>query len=117
MFDTYVGASAGVYRLKDGSGPQPLGLEGERVSALHARNEGGRTTLLAGTYEHGLHCSDDGGRGWHRVEEGFTAPCVRCIAPDPLDSGALLAGAEPARLFRSRDGGRSWRELDGIRRI
>jgi hypothetical protein len=116
MFDTYVGTTKGIFRI-EGSALEPLGLDGERVSAVHAWRASGGTTVLAGTYESGLYRREDGRRRWERVEAGLTAPCFRCIGPDPLEPNALLAGTEPARLFRSRDGGRTWRELDGIRRI
>jgi photosystem II stability/assembly factor-like uncharacterized protein len=116
MFDVYLGTTAGVARLRDGA-LEPLGLEAERVSALHAWQAGDATTVLAGTYGDGLHRSADGGRTWSRVEAGLTAPAFRFIAPDPGRSGGLLAGTEPARIFRSDDGGRSWAELDGITRI
>jgi hypothetical protein len=124
MLETYVGTSTGVYRIA-GSGLEPLGLEGERVSALHAWRDDDRTTILAGTYENGLRRASRGENGggdggpltWARVEDGLSPVCFRCIQPDPLEPGALLAGTEPARLFRSRDGGQSWHELDGIIRI
>jgi hypothetical protein len=120
MIETYVGTTAGVHRLSD-SGVEALGLAGERVSALHAWSDDSQTTILAGTYENGLYrcdlpsgASGNGQVRWARVEEGLSAVCFRCIQPDPLVAGAILAGTEPARLFRSRDGGLSWIELDGI---
>jgi photosystem II stability/assembly factor-like uncharacterized protein len=48
----------------------------------------------------------DGGRTWERVTTGLTAAAFRCFAPDLPQPGAILAGAEPARLYRSDDGGR-----------
>jgi photosystem II stability/assembly factor-like uncharacterized protein len=64
-----------------------------------------------------LYRSSDGGKTWEPANEGLSASAFRCIAPDPLHPGALLAGTEPGRIFRSRDGGRTWRELAGITRI
>ena len=116
MFDAYIGTTGGVLRLRDGA-LEPLGLDGARISALHARREGDATAVLAGTYGDGLFHSADGGRTWSRIEAGLTARAFRCIAPDPGHAGALLAGTEPARIFRSDDGGLSWEELAGITRI
>jgi photosystem II stability/assembly factor-like uncharacterized protein len=116
MHETYVGADHGAFLLRDGE-LQPLGLTGERVSAIHARRRDGRTTLLAGSYGGGLFRSEDDGAAWSRIESGLTASAFRCIAPDPTRAGAILAGTEPARMFRSEDDGKTWRELDGITRI
>ena len=116
MFDVYLGTTNGVYRLSDAA-VEPLGLESERIWAIHAWRDGGRATILAGSYGNGLYRSEDGGASWSRADEGLTASAFRCLGPDPLDPGALLAGTEPARLFRSHDGGRTWRELAGITRI
>jgi photosystem II stability/assembly factor-like uncharacterized protein len=112
VFETYVGGTNGVFRLSEGR-LEALGLEGERIWAIHAR--GG--TVLAGSYGNGMYRSGDGGRTWAPANDGLTASAFRWIGPDPLDGSALLAGAEPARLYRSRDEGRTWRELDGITRI
>lgn len=116
MFDTYVGTTSGVYRLRDGAA-EPLGLASERVWAIHAWAEGSAITILAGSYGNGLYRSEDGGETWAPANAGLTAAAFRCIAPDPLRPGAILAGTEPARLFRSEDGGRNWQELAGIARI
>jgi len=116
MFDTYIGATGGVYRLRDGA-VEPLGLAGERIWAIHAWRDGDIVTILAGSYGNGMYRSADGGATWSPTNEGLTASAFRCIVPDPLDPGAILAGTEPGRLFRSTDGGRTWRELAGIARI
>src|SRR3954469_24627959 len=116
MFDTYIGTTSGVHRLHDGVA-EPLGLDAERVWALHAWREGDAVTILAGSYGNGLYRSADGGATWEPANTGLTASAFRCIAPDPLRPGALLAGTEPARLYRSEDGGRQWQELDGIPKI
>ena len=116
MFDTYVGTTTGVYRLRDGA-VEPLGLEAERVWAIHAWRDRGGVAVLAGSYGNGLYRSEDGGATWSRADEGLTASAFRCIGPDPWQPGAILAGTEPARLYRSADGGRTWRGLAGITRI
>ncbi len=114
VFDTFVGTRDGVVRL--GRSARHLGLEGRRISAVHAfRGRGGDLIVLAGTYGGGLFRSRDEGRTWVRVEAGMTAPAARTIMPDPLQPGGILCGTEPARLFRSHDEGLTWMELSGIR--
>src|SRR4051794_33916352 len=104
LFDTYIGTTGGAFRLRDGA-LEPLGLEAERVSAIHAWHDGEAATVLAGTYGNGLFRSADGGRTWSRAQDGLTASAFRFLMPDPGHPGALLAGTEPARVFRSEDGG------------
>jgi photosystem II stability/assembly factor-like uncharacterized protein len=110
--NAYLGTTDGVHRLHDGA-VEPLGLAGERVTAVHAA--GG--VVLAGSYGNGLFRSADAGGTWTRVEAGLTAPAFRWLGPDPLQAGALLAGTEPARVFRSRDDGETWEELEGVGRL
>src|ERR671917_30890 len=107
MFDAYLGPTNGVYRLSDAA-VEPLGLESERIWAIHAWRDHGGVTILAGSYGNGLYRSEDGGASWSRADEGLTASAFRCLGPDPLNQGALLAGTEPARLLRSDDGGETW---------
>jgi photosystem II stability/assembly factor-like uncharacterized protein len=113
MPDVLLGTTGGVRRLRGGSA-EPLGLQGERIAALHAGPEG---VVLAGSYGGGLFRSEDRGESWARVEEGPREPTLRFLADDPSRPGALLAGTEPARVFRSEDAGASWFELDGLGRI
>jgi photosystem II stability/assembly factor-like uncharacterized protein len=114
VFETFIGTTDGICRLGD-DGLQALGLEGERVSAVHAwRSAGGETTVLAGTYGARLYRSTDGAATWARVDAGLTASAFRCLGPDPHNPAAILAGTEPARIFRSADGGQTWSELEGV---
>src|SRR5438067_5319155 len=113
MFDTYIGSVNGVHRLRDDT-LKPLGLEDERVMAIHAWSTGGTTMVLAGSYGNGLYRSADAGGGWVPVEAGLTACAFRFLGPDPTRSWCLLAGTEPGRIFRSADDGLSWQELEGF---
>jgi photosystem II stability/assembly factor-like uncharacterized protein len=108
IIDTYIGTANGVHLLRDGA-VRALGLEAERITAIHARPDG---VVLAGSYGGGLHRSTDGGGAWSRVE-GEMEPAVRCLLPVP-GGGALLAGTEPGRILRSEDDGRSWTQLEGF---
>jgi hypothetical protein len=54
MFDAYIGSTTtGVFRLRDAT-LEPLGLESEHVSAIHASRDRDAVTVLAGTYGNGL---------------------------------------------------------------
>jgi photosystem II stability/assembly factor-like uncharacterized protein len=113
MFDTYIGTTAGAYRLAEGE-LTPLGLDGERIWAIHAWREGDADTILAGSYGNGMFRSTDSGKSWNAANDGLTASAFRTIGPDPHQPGSLLAGTEPGRIYRSIDGGQSWSELNGI---
>jgi photosystem II stability/assembly factor-like uncharacterized protein len=114
MLDVYIGTADGVQLLHEGA-LEPLGLEGERIMAIHAWRDDPDVSLLAGSYGNGLYRTT--GDGWSRVDAGLTATAFRFVAPDPGQAGAILAGTEPARLFRSADAGESWSELEGVTRI
>jgi hypothetical protein len=78
--------------------------------------------------------SDDGGRTWQAMDNGFSyasEPGTRLdydgssrpweftrvwnLTPAPGDPDTVFAGAQDAALFRSTDGGGSWKELSGLR--
>lgn len=116
MFDVYIGSTSGVYRL-DGDTPVPLGLDDERVWAIHAWREGTDTTILAGSYGNGIFRSTDGGASWRSANNGLSAAALRTIQPDTDHPGDLLCGCEPGRGFRSTDGGQSWTEMTSIAQL
>ena len=113
MFDVFVGTTSGVYRLDDGR-PVFLGLEGERIWAIHAWSDRNSTTILAGSYGNGIFLSIDGGASWNSANDGLTATALRTIQPDPAGNGAIICGCEPGRGFRSTDGGQTWNEMTAI---
>jgi hypothetical protein len=97
-FDTYVGTTNGVFRLRDDA-PEALGLESERVSAIHAWRKGDAVVVvLAGSYGNGLFRSEDGGVTWRELD-GITRidGHERWFLPDdpPRHHGGIA---------RSRDG-------------
>lgn len=113
MFDVLIGTTNGVYRL-DGDRAIPLGLEGERIWAIHAWHDAGPLTILAGSYGNGIYRSTDGGESWSAANDGLTATALRTIQSDPGGNGAIICGCEPGRGFRSTDGGQTWTEMAGI---
>lgn len=113
MFEAIIGSANGVYRL-NGSDPEHLGLDGERIWAIHAWSDAAGTTILAGSYGNGVFRSSDSGKTWKQANDGLTATALRTIQPDPLNADAILCGTEPARGYRSTDDGQSWQELEDI---
>ena len=113
---SYLGTRSGVWSAELATGEyRPLGLDGHRVWAIHARrNADGDDTVLAGTYGAGIFRSTDGGATWAAANDGLTAFALRALQRDPTDAEAILAGTEPARGYRSLDGGESWREFEPI---
>jgi photosystem II stability/assembly factor-like uncharacterized protein len=61
----------------------------------------------------GLYGSDDAGRGWSKLLDGF----VRAVALDPSDENVVYAGTEPVGLFRSEDRGKTWEELSALHEL
>jgi photosystem II stability/assembly factor-like uncharacterized protein len=79
--------------------------------------------------------SDDGGKSWTTMDNGFTYDGVPGthmwydgtphpwefkrvwhLEPSPIDRDTVYAGVEDAALFKSTDGGASWKELSGLRK-
>lgn len=114
MFDSVIGTSNGVWYRDHAGEVTRLGLDGERIWAIHAWREGDAVTILAGSYSNGIYRSTDSGETWNLANEGLTATALRTIQPDPAGNGAILCGCEPGRAFRSTDGGQSWTELSAI---
>jgi photosystem II stability/assembly factor-like uncharacterized protein len=125
MFDTYVGTTSGVFRLTD-STIELLGLESERIWAIHAWREGGKLAILAGSYGDGLYRSEDGGETWSCTPV-IKDEDIHHIIGHPNQPDLLYASLGYASLThrwsddewhqfggigRSRDGGKTWQKLE-----
>jgi photosystem II stability/assembly factor-like uncharacterized protein len=71
--------------------------------------------VFCGTFDAGLHRSEDGGQSFERVGEStFGSEHVTSAAVSPHDPEELWAGTEPSAVYRSRDAGDSWERREGI---
>ena len=66
-------------------------------------------TLWAGTQQHGVWRSADGGAIWAAVNTGLTNQAVRSLTV--AADGTLFAGTTAGGIFRSTDGGGSWAKV------
>lgn len=71
--------------------------------------------VFVGTFDVGLHRSENGGDTFDRVGEGaIESEAVTSVAIDPTDPDVVWAGTEPSAMYRSADGGDSWEECPGL---
>ncbi len=77
--------------------------------------------VYAGTFDHGLLLSADGGRNWREMlPEIPQARVMSVFVSNHLsDEGrsVVWAGTEPSDIFRSENGGLTWKELPGLQAI
>lgn len=66
--------------------------------------------MLIAAEERGVLLTQDGGKGWAPVKEGFSIPLVHLVfAPGGTDR---LFAATPGGLFVSEDGGKAWKDAN-----
>ncbi len=98
----YVGTESGIFRsINGGRGWRelPFPMDVAPVLALGVSANG---TIYAGTEEHGLYASTDGGTAWSQIKASGSV--------QTLDVSAALTVLLPDQLCQSTDGGRSWSE-------
>lgn len=70
--------------------------------------------LFAGTFDDGLHGSDNDGGSWQRLGEGVLHERVMSIAVSRTEQlgefSVIWIGTEPSMLYRSENGGMTWTE-------
>src|SRR2546425_1395230 len=93
-----------------------IGPAGEYVQAL-AIDPQRPTTLFAGTRDHGVYKSTDGGRSWQAVNSGLNNLSVSALVVDSRNPTTIYAGigqvsTNTGGAFKSTDGGGSWREIN-----
>jgi uncharacterized protein (TIGR03437 family) len=103
--------SFGVYKSVDGGATWQAANDatsaGQNVNAL-AVDGTDPNVVYAGTTQHGVLRTRDGGRSWVVASQGLPLTDVRSLAIDPTDSKTLYAGLENGGLFKSIDNGDHW---------
>lgn len=104
----YCATEGGVFRSADGAQNwQRLGLSVSniRVIAQHPRD---LQMLVAGTENHGLYISRDGGKVWTKSEVGVNHSTFYAIAFDPNQPEVIYAGGFVSGVYKSTNGGKGW---------
>ena len=70
--------------------------------------------VLVGTFDAGLHRSENGGGDFERVGRDTIGEHVTSLAVDPQRRKTVWAGTEPSAVYRSTDGGDSWERREGL---
>lgn len=98
----YVGTESGIFRSSNGGRgwrELPFPMDVAPVLALGVSANG---TIYAGTEDHGLYASTDGGAVWTQIKASGSV--------QTLDVSAALNVLLPDQLWHSIDGGQSWSE-------
>jgi photosystem II stability/assembly factor-like uncharacterized protein len=56
----------------------------------------------------GVHKSEDGGRTWKAVNQGFASLNIRSLVQSSLDPLLFYAGTNGSGLYKSENGGETW---------
>lgn len=72
--------------------------------------------VYAGTFDHGVRVSDDGGATWREPEAGPADERVLALAVSRA-APVAYAGTEPSNLYRTDDGGRTWELVPALREL
>lgn len=77
--------------------------------------------IYVGTFDDGVHVSDDGGASWREAGSGLEDRRILSLAVSSSHrengTSVAYAGTEPSNLYRSEDGGASWQRLPALREL
>jgi photosystem II stability/assembly factor-like uncharacterized protein len=111
----YCSTEDGVFGSRDGAQTWQrldLHVKNIRVVAQHPHDP---PMLVAGTENHGIYISRDGGKVWAKSEVGLDHVTFYTIAFDPNHPEIIYAGGYVTGVYKSIDSGQSWkRNLEGL---
>lgn len=108
----YSATEGGAVMSRDGGASwQRMGLSvgGVRVIVQHPVNPG---ILAAGTEEHGIYITKDGGKIWTRSEAGLDHKTFYTIVFDPTNPDVMYAGGYVTGVYRTTNGGGRWARVN-----
>ncbi|MCD2136483.1 hypothetical protein [Salinicoccus halitifaciens] len=117
MVSIYFAAKNTIYKAVEDDGWTLQEIEGpEDIRSVAYDEVSGR--LYAGTFNKGLHASDDGGASWQQLGEEVLHSRVMSLAVSRTEQlgefSVLWAGTEPSMLYRSEDGGMTWMDSKAL---
>jgi photosystem II stability/assembly factor-like uncharacterized protein len=104
----YCSTEDGVYRSEDRGNTwkrTSLNVGGVRVVVQSPRDP---NVLIAGTDDHGIYVTRNGGRYWEKCEAGLDHLTFFTITFDPVNPKILYAGGYMTGVYKSIDEGVSW---------
>jgi photosystem II stability/assembly factor-like uncharacterized protein len=108
----YCAGEGGVYRSNDGARSwNRIGLSVPNVRVVNQHPQDPEM-LVAGTEEHGIYISPNGGRWWTKSEAGVDHRTFYTIAFDPGNPDILYAGGYVTGVYKSEDRGGSWKRMN-----
>ncbi len=111
----YCATEGGVYRSENRGDTWQrtgLGVGGVRVVVQNPKDP---NTLVAGTDDHGIYITRNGGKYWEKTEAGLDHLTFYAITYDPTNPQVLYAGGYVTGVYKSTDGGLSWtRKNEGL---
>jgi photosystem II stability/assembly factor-like uncharacterized protein len=98
------------------SGETAPGPFDQTAASVQALTLGGKDTVYAGSFGHGIFRSSDRGATWLPAGAGITDPFILSLAT--AKDGAIYAGTFRGGVFRSRDEGKTWQPVNaGLKRF
>ncbi len=104
----YCATEGGAYISTDkGDSWSRMGLSVDGIRTI-AQHPGDANVLFAGTENHGIYRSTNGGIWWNKCEAGIDHPTFYSIAFDPQNPSTLYASGYVTGVYKSTNGGDSW---------
>ena len=69
------------------------------------------STLYSGTVSGGVFVTNDGGKSWRTMYQGFNAVNTIAVSPSYAADRTMMAGSADGLVLRSTDAGETWQEL------
>jgi photosystem II stability/assembly factor-like uncharacterized protein len=107
----YCASESGLYLSHDAAASwnrTGLHVPNVRTVVQHPRDP---LVLLAGTEEHGIYRTSNGGKWWMRTQAGLDHVTFYAIAFDPVHPDTMYAGGYVTGVYKSVDGGTRWTHM------
>lgn len=119
----YIGLADRLLMIQKEKGQQTIleYLQGKKITAL-AFDPQDDLRIYAGTENHGLWRTENGGINWKRIgKEAIKSSVIRSVAVHPIEkqdgNHSVYVGTEPTALYYSADKGENWETFEDIQNL